>query len=275
MSAVPNWSGSTGDTWAERWRDTDRALGPVGEALDHAIERAAPDRPFRAFDVGCGAGSTSLALASTRADAAIVGCDISDALVELARNRARGAGNLEFHLGDAASVASTEGPFDLIFSRHGVMFFEDPYRAFGALRQAARPSGRLVFSCFQAWELNPWASELAEVAAGGPVPPPGRAPGGFAFADPDYVENILSSAGWSRVEREAVSFSYVAGQGADAIDQALTFLTRIGPASNIVRDLDGEEQAGAVARMAEVIERHCSGGTVEFSAAAWIWSAAS
>jgi SAM-dependent methyltransferase len=273
MNAVPNWSGNTGDIWAERWRDTDRGLRQIGEALNRAIERAAPDGAFRALDVGCGPGSTSLALAAARPDAAIVACDISPALVELARGRAAEAVNLEFRVGDAESVAAAEGPFDLVFSRHGVMFFDDPYRAFASLRQAARPGGRLVFSCFQAWELNSWATELAEAAAGGPVAPPGREPSGFAFADPVYVENILSAAGWSGVERDAVSFSYVTGEGAKQVDQALAFLTRIGPASNIVRALAPNEQEAAIARIREVLERRCSGGTVEFPAAAWIWSA--
>ena len=273
MNGVPNWSGNTGDIWAQRWRDTDRGLRQIGEALNGAIARAAPDGPFRALDVGCGAGSTSLALAAARADAAIVGCDISPALVELARGRAADAANLEFRVGDAEAVAAAEGPFDLIFSRHGVMFFEDPTRAFATLRQAARPGGRLVFSCFQAWELNRWAWELAEAAAGGPVPAPGREPSGFAFADPDYVEGILSAAGWSSVKRDALSFNYVTGEGADPVGQSLAFLTSIGPGSNIVRGLHGEDQEAAVARMRDVLVKHCSGGSVEFPAAAWIWSA--
>jgi SAM-dependent methyltransferase len=273
MNAVPNWSGNTGDVWAKLWRDTDRGLSQIGEALNRAIARAAPDRPFRALDVGCGAGSTSLSLAGSRADARIIGCDISATLVDVARARAGEAANLEFRLGDAETVAAGEGPFDLIYSRHGVMFFDDPHRAFATLCQAAQPGGRLVFSCFQAWALNPWASDLAEAAAAGPVAPPEREPSGFAFADIEYVEGILSAGGWSGVERESVSFRYVVGEGVDPVRQALEFLTSIGPASNIVRALAGDEQERAVSRMRAELEQRCSGGIVDFPAAAWIWSA--
>jgi methylase of polypeptide subunit release factors len=72
----PDWSGSSGDIWARRWRDTDRALAQVGAGLDQAILQATPEVPFRALDIGCGPGTTSLALGAPRRDAEIVGCDI-------------------------------------------------------------------------------------------------------------------------------------------------------------------------------------------------------
>lgn len=272
MSTVPQWATASGDAWAGRWPDIDEALSDLAAVLNPAIAAEAPLRPFRALDVGCGAGSTTLALADARPDASIVGCDLSPALVRVARQRLTGR-PARVLLGDAEAEAAREGPFDLIFSRHGVMFFLDPVKAFRTLRAAANPNAAMVFSCFQDWSANPWASELASAAAGRPLPPPGREPSGFAFANPGYVQEILSSAGWTDIKWRPVPFRYVAAGGNEAVDDALSFLGAIGPASRTVLELPEQERDDALQRMRGVIERHFNGRTVEFPAAAWIYSA--
>jgi hypothetical protein len=53
----------------------------------------------------------------------------------------------------------------------------------------------------------------------------------------------------------------------------MTFLTRIGPASVLLRGLPEAELESARGRMREVLEANLVGTTVSFPAAAWIWSA--
>ena len=241
--------------------------------LHSVLLEAAPSAPFRALDIGCGAGSTSDQLARDQPDSNIVGCDLSPALVQLARDRLAGRPNIQIVLGDATIVAGTEGPFDLLFSRHGVMFFEEPVGAFRSLRAAAAPGATLVFSCFQDWQANPWASELASAAANRSLPPPGREAGGFAFAETSYVRQILESAGWSNAEVCPAPFRYVAGDGREAVEQALEFLAEIGPASRMLCELPEADRGAARERMRRVIECHQVDDLVEFPAAAWLWSA--
>jgi len=267
------WATQAGDAWTRRWRDTDAGLADLQASLHSALLEAAPSGPFRALDIGCGPGTTSGQLARSRPDATIIACDISPSLAALARDRLAELGNVRVVDGDAEAVASREGPFDLIFSRHGVMFFAYPLGAFRTFRAAAAPGATLLFSCFQDWHSNPWASELSDAAAGHPVPPPGRGPSGFAFADPAYVGQILRSAGWVDAEARAVPFRYVAGEGEGAVDAALDYLAEIGPAARTVSDLPAHERDPALRRMRRVIERHRNGDTVEFPAAAWIWRA--
>jgi SAM-dependent methyltransferase len=176
-------------------------------------------------------------------------------------------------VGDAEALAASEGPFDLFFSRHGVMFFPDPVRAFQVLRSAASPGASLVFSCFRSWDSNPWAAELASAAAGKTLPPPGREPSGFAFADPDYVRQIFGASGWTAAEARAVDFLYVAGEGDDAVGKAMSFLTDIGPASRVLQSLTEPDAEAGLTRMRAILEDHFDGARVTFPAAAWIWSA--
>ncbi|MEO8456030.1 MAG: class I SAM-dependent methyltransferase [Sphingomicrobium sp.] len=267
------WASTCGDVWAERWEDTDRGLAGLGPYLLSAIVERAPTGAFNAFEIGCGPGSTTLAVSAVCPQALITACDISPSLVEVAKRRAADAPSIRIVLGDAEAMAASEGPFDLLFSRHGVMFFPDPVRAFRALREAVNPGASFVFSCFQSWESNPWASELGSAAAGRTLPTPGQEPGGFAFADPDYVREVLSSGGWIEAQSQSVDFRYAAAEGDDPVEAALSFLLDIGPASRIVQSLPNDERNGAVQRMRQVIEHHFDGRQVAFPAAAWVWRA--
>jgi SAM-dependent methyltransferase len=273
MSSAPDWAAQGGDVWSRRWREIDVAFGDLPPKLHSAVLEAAPAGPFRALDIGCGAAATSEQLAIDRPDATVIACDLSPSLVQVARDRLSRRESVRVVLGDATIVAAEEGPFDLFLSRHGVMFFDDPVQAFRTFRNAANAGAGLVFSCFQDWSSNPWASELASAAAGRPLPPPGREPSGFAFADPTYVREILASAGWTDAEPRSAPFRYVAAGGSGAVDRALEFLTEIGPASRIMLSLPEDERGSALQRMRGVVEAHFDGEAVVFPAAAWIWSA--
>ena len=159
------------------------------------------------------------------------------------------------------------GAPDLLFSRHGVMFFDDPAAAFASLHTAAAPDALLVFSCFDAVSRNPWATTLFDAA-----PPPG-VPGPFAFADPDYVAALLAETGWRDAHPTPVEFDYVAGQGDDPVADATEFFRRIGPTAAALRTASADEREGLLGRLVPILESRRDGETVWFPAAAWIWSA--
>jgi SAM-dependent methyltransferase len=273
MTTALEWEGAVGDVWAREWRLTDRSFSGMTPALNAAILAAAPTSG-RAIDVGCGAGETSITLARSRPNLDVGGVDICAALVGVARERADGLGNLSFAAGDAVELLPQLAPVDLLFSRHGVMFFADPVAGFTALHRAMRPGAPIVFSCFREVELNGWAKTLLEAVTGEPLRlAAGYAPGPFAFADPAFVVPMLEAAGWRGIERQAVDFPYVAGEGADPEADALAFFRAIGPTAPLLRATPPDQREAAMARFAEVIAKHRDGDRVVFPAAAWIWAA--
>lgn len=274
MTSASEWAGTVGGAWASEWQRTDRSFAGLAPHLDAAIRAAAGDSPRVIVDVGCGAGATSLATAAAFPQAQIVGIDLSPELTAAATQRATGLGNLSFVTSPVEQAVAALAPVDLFVSRHGVMFFADPVAGFAALRQAAAPGASLVFSCFRAPSLNPWASEVSEAVLGAPLAPAqGYAPGPFAFADPAFVTSILEQSGWQPLGNEPVDYLHRTGEGADAVTDALAFFERIGPAARALRELDPDQRPAALDRLAAVLARYRVGNVVDFPAAAWLWSA--
>src|SRR5690349_11666120 len=83
------WNGPAGHAWVAMQQVLDRMFEPF-EAI---LVEAAREPSSQVLDVGCGAGSTTLALAR-RLDARgdCLGVDVSGPLIELARKRSRQAG---------------------------------------------------------------------------------------------------------------------------------------------------------------------------------------
>lgn len=270
MTTSYDWSGRIGDVWAAEWLRTDRSFTELSRQLDAAILAAAPAGPFRALDIGCGAGGTSLALATARPDAELVGIDLSAGLVATARGRAADRPNCRFDQGDAVAAAAQVHP-DLFISRHGVMFFPDPAAAFAGFRASAKPGAALVFSCFGPRAANRFATLADELLGTAPPPADDIAPGPFAFADHDRVWSILDRAGWQPEAAAKVEFAYRLGDGAEPIEDAVGFMSRIGPAAAPLAE--APDRARLRALLAEKLEPYRTGDVVEVPASAWIWRA--
>ena len=268
MTLAYDWAGRVGDTWADEWRRTDLSFANLSPHLNAAILDAAPESGIAA-DIGCGAGGTAIALASARPDLTVVGIDLSKNLVEAARARGGAYPNLRFEVGDASELGGITA--DLLFSRHGVMFFDDPVAAFARLRKAVTANAHLVFSCFRDFTLNPWAIETGAAVTGVTPQKPGTSPGPFAFADADHVRAILQASGWTG-QAQPVDYTYRAGEGEHAIDEALALFSRIGPAAAQLRELDEAAREAGRQRLRGVLAARLSNDVVDFPASAWIWS---
>ena len=201
---VEYWNGRPTDVWVAEAERFDAMLGPFGRRLLTATALQ-PDE--RVLDVGCGNGAISLEAArAVGPGGRVTGLDLSAPMLGVARRRAEEQGiDIDFIQGDA-QTASFDRPFDVVVSRFGVMFFDDPEVAFANLARATRPGGRLCFVCWQEMFANEWIAvpAMAIVAHVGipELPEPG-APGPFALADAQRTRGLLESAGWSEVTVEA------------------------------------------------------------------------
>lgn len=272
MTDQSEWTGNVGNVWAREWQRTDRSFVPLTARLLE-VARASPFS--QALDIGCGAGEISLRLAQGAPAARVTGVDVSSDLLETARERGDDQSNLHFEQDDAARWAPADGQRpDLIVSRHGVMFFADPVAAFAHIAGQAVGSARLVFSCFRERAENDWVRNLASVLPSGdaPVPDP-DAPGPFAFGRRDRVEGILSRAGWRDIGFEAIDYGMVAGDGENAVGDALSYFLRIGPAARAVAALEEDRRDEVLERLRAMLHGKLVDGRVTLPAACWIVTA--
>ncbi len=269
MTDAAEWQGRVGKSWAREWVRTDRSFEGLNAVL---IDRVAALDPHLILDIGSGAGATALSMAERLPSASILGIDLSDELLEIARTRAKGFDHCRFETADAARWRNSEFVPDMLLSRHGVMFFDDPVGAFSNLAHAAQPRANLVFSCFRDRSLNPWATEVVELIANLPAADP-LASGPFAFADPEHVTRILTNAGWDNIAFDPVDWNYVAGAGDDAVDDAVDFFRNIGPAAPAIAALDDSKRVDILKNVTAIAESHHQDNVVQFDAAAWIVTA--
>ena len=197
-------------------------------------------------------------------------------LLDIARTdaRAKGIDNLAFIEADAQVHPFAEGGFDILFSRFGVMFFDDPAAAFTNLRKALKAGGRLAFCCWRKPAENIWLSLPMQVAGHLlPPMPPGdpNAPGPFAFADSGRVRTVLDSAGFTDVVIDPLDIS----TGADSLEDSVFVALRVGQLGTALRQVGADDKLkrDVEAALSEALKAHVEDGVVRMPAAAWIVTA--
>jgi SAM-dependent methyltransferase len=267
------WTNEGGPSWVRHERMYERMLAPFDDALLTALE---PSPTMRVLDVGCGFGVTSLAFASR--GAAVHGVDLSPPMIERARQRASSAGmSATFAVADA-QTDELGGPFDIVVSRFGVMFFDDPVQAFANMADATTGGGRLGFVCWQPMEANPWMTLPSMVVRGllddPPPAPSGSMPGPnpFAFGDADHVRSVLDAAGWRAIDIAACTSTIDMG-GDDGVTGAVAQALNGSAVKMLLAAGDDSVRARAEEILTERFAPHVHDGTVRMPSAAWLVTA--
>ena len=268
-----HWNGPGGERWVSHQRMLDALLAEVAELL---MERAAARAGETVLDIGCGAGTTSIALARQVAPSGrVLGVDISAPLLERARQHVPGGLPVEFALGDATVYPFEPAGADLLFSRFGVMFFAEPARSFANLRGGLRRDARLVFACWREPRENPWLTLPLE-AAYEHVPRLPEAgpedPGLYSLASEPRVRGILERAGFGAIELESVDLSFDVAEG-HGLDRAVELTIGIGPASRALDDQPAELRVAAAESIRAALAPYQRGNRVPLRGAIWIVSA--
>jgi SAM-dependent methyltransferase len=238
------WNSTMGHAWVSQ----QAVISDVFTSVTSVSLDAAGVKPGEhVIDIGCGTGDTLLAFArAVGPSGAALGVDVSVPMLDFARHRAVEArlGNAAFALSDATNHAFEPGWADLVYSRFGVMFFEEPVRAFTNIRSGMKAGGRLVFVCFRTMPESPWFRVPIEAARPHLPPQPPvdpTAPGMFSFAREDRLRGILTEAGFREI---AIKATDVPIHGKD-ITQSMAFITQAGPLPALLENASDEQRERA------------------------------
>lgn len=265
------WNGKVGDEWARQADLMDAMLAPLTAP---AIDLLALNPGERVFDIGCGAGSTTLQLAEQVGPSGLaLGADISQPLLRLANERSASAGvSARFIEADVATAEIPGAPFDAAFSRFGVMFFEDTTQAFAKIRATLRPGGRIVFICWRTFAENAWSyaplSALKPILKAPIAPADPNAPGPFRLQDAETTKTMLTASGWRDVTITPWDGDVLVGGGGDA-NAAAAFLLKIGPCARAITDQQ-LDPAQAQQLLADFLRQRETKEGVALRAACWI-----
>lgn len=227
---VPKWN---------RFRHLLSGNGAVHSAAAYADFQIKPGD--KVLDIGCGYGETCLEMGRiVGPEGEVLGLDCTEAFLEIA-NRERdeaGLGNVKFVLGDAQTYELPANYYDVVYSRFGVMFFQNIVYALKNAHKTLKPGGKLCMIVWRTIRDNPcWG--LAKDVALKHLPPPGESaqtcgPGPFALADEETDRAMLKAAGFENVVLFKRNDAVVCI--GTSLEEALDFQILVGPSGEIIRE---------------------------------------
>jgi len=264
------WNGASGRHFIEQRERHERMRGRLTARL---LAAARIEDGQDVLDIGCGCGDVTILAARATPGGHALGADISQIQVAEARRLAAAAGvaNARFEVADVQVHPFGTGIFDVVLSNFGVMFFDDPAAAFGNLRKALRPGGRLAFLCWRSRDENPFFTiGFAEAAAVLNIRElPGPSPA-FSLADPARAGALLTGAGFGGIEFATVDEPMLIGRDvADVVEYE-----RASPAATgLLTGLSAAQGAELAEQVRGQLVGYASPGGVVMPGAAWLVTA--
>jgi SAM-dependent methyltransferase len=227
--STADWAGETAARWLKVADHLEAQIAPVSDVLFEVADLRVGER---VLDVGCGRGTTTRRGArEVGPSGSVLAVDVSAPLIDTAREQPCEGAPITWAVGDAQDYPFDRGAQDVVISRFGVMFFDDPVMAFANLRTATAVGGRLAVAVWQARDRNEVLQRPLDVAQrvatqkGVELAIPGPTDGPFSFGAAATARAILGAAGWSDMVLHPRNLTlYASGPGTpeEIVDIAMT-----------------------------------------------------
>jgi SAM-dependent methyltransferase len=193
--------------WETKAAGYDRFFGGITSRLIEPLLDAASVGPgSRVLDVATGPGY--VAAAAARRGAAVVGIDISSAMVALASEM---HADIEFRQGDVHDLPLEDGSFDAVVGNFLILHLGRPERGASELARVLAPGGSLALTTWDVPErARLFGLFLGAVADAGATPPAAIpvGPDFFRFSHDDEFDALLRGVGLEERSVQTVAFEH-------------------------------------------------------------------
>ena len=191
----------------KKWDDLNMdLLKPMGDEIIRSIN---PRGAEVVLDIAAGTGEPGLTIATMLKGGKVVITDLSEAMLEIARENAmkRDIKNIETRVCDVCALPFADNTFDAISCRLGFMFFPDMLLAAKEMVRVLKPGGKIATSVWNVLEKNFWITAILETISRHmdlPAPLPG-APGMFRCAKEGLISDLFLQAGLKNIKQKEIT----------------------------------------------------------------------
>ena len=254
----------------QKWVKEDNSLNERFAILTKEFfSRANINKNEKVLDIGCGGGITSFEASKlVGKDGYVLGADISEILLDLAKKNYSNIENLEFKYCDVQNYKFKKNIFSKVISRFGVMFFENPIVAFRNIYNSIQDGGSLHFVCWTNILENEFFTAAANIIIkhlNKEFPQVTRAPGPFAFSEKKYVKQILNASGFKDIKVDKI-YTSISTYDDSKKDGELLF--NIGLAGRLLAEenLSEEELSKIKNKIIEMAQKRQIDGKINYKA---------
>ena len=254
----------------QKWVKEDKSLNERFAILTKEFfSRANINKNEKVLDIGCGGGITSFEASKlVGKDGYVLGADISEILLDLAKKNYSNIENLEFKYCDVQNYKFKKNIFSKVISRFGVMFFENPIVAFRNIYNSIQDGGSLHFVCWTNVLENEFFTAAANIIIkhlNKEFPQVTRAPGPFAFSEKKYVKQILNASGFKNIKVDKI-YTSISTYDDSKKDGELLF--NIGLAGRLLAEenLSEEELSKIKNKIIEMAQKRQIDGKINYKA---------
>ena len=232
-------------TWrsvSDGWRKNDSRLRENADVVtQRMLDLAGIDAGHRVLDIASGTGEPAIPAAHRVGETGrVTGVDLVDEMLAVARDKAavQNLRNIDFQTVDGSSMPFDTASFDAVTCRWGLMFMPEPQNILRQIHYVLKEEGRLAVACWAEPERNPFFTHAMSILVKHmevPRPPP-RAPGVFAFAERDHLEDTLRASGFQSIEIEDIGFNMIHVNNGEEYWQMMQELA--GPIKQLIKKMD-------------------------------------
>jgi len=273
QNSVPDHKETMRQEWAgaaSAWRKWAPKLAAQSRAATELVVQGAELAPgMHVLDLASGTGEPALSVAkAVGKQGRVVATDLIPDMLDAAHENAlaQGLSNIQFRMADAEHLPFSQGEFDRVTCRFGLMFFPDVQKALTGIQRVLKPGGRVSFLVWGTFEENPLFSvTLGPFLKHVKVPPPQPdAPGIFRFADDAKLARTLTAAGFREVRASKQRLAWPWPGPPEEAWESMRELAA--PFKKMIAALPPEKTAEVIHEVMEGVRRFHDGEEINFPA---------